>query len=153
MGGDYMIRDAKPSDLPQILAILEIMHEESINSIFNRDMEKVAHFLKWLMSTDGGIILVDGDPICGVVIGMVQEMWFGYDKEAFNLPLYVLPEHRGGPYAVRLVSGYKRKALELGAHPDAINWINNSGITAEKTNEFIGRMGFSPIGGYFRMLH
>jgi GNAT superfamily N-acetyltransferase len=129
------------------------MHKESIYDQFAYSPERVDHLFVWLINNPDGIVLVDGDPVCGLVAGLVQDMWHSEGKEAFNLPLYVLPENRGGRYAVRLVNEYKRRSVELGANPEAINWVNNSGIDVEKTNDFIGRMGFAPIGGYFRMLH
>lgn len=143
------MRYATLKDTPNILNILCAMHREARVSVFDLDLNKLTNFLHWLITEPSGIALVDGEPICGVVLGVVQEMWFGKDKEAFNLPLYVLAEHRGGPYATRLVEGYKKRAIELGAHPAAVTWVNNSGIAVEQTNRFISRMGFLPVGEYF----
>jgi len=147
------VRDATTADILAIIRVLRSMHAEAHVRVFDFSAAKLASFLQWLLEAPGGIALVAGDPIHGVCLGMVQEMWFGADKEAFNLPLYVLPEHRGGSSAVRLIEGYKKRASELGAHPDAINWVNNSGIAIDKTNRFIGKMGFIPLGGYFKAAH
>jgi GNAT superfamily N-acetyltransferase len=143
------MRAATLNDIPVLFNLLVRMQRESRMSVFKRDDEKTKQFLKWIVTNPAGIVLVDGEPVHAVLMGFVQEIWFSKDKEAFNLPFYVLPEHRKGPSAVRLLVAYKKRAIELGAHPAAVTWVNNSGITVAQTNKFIGRMGFSPVGEYF----
>ena len=141
------MRQARSEDTPRILVVLVTMPAEARVREFDLDLSKLDRFIRWLIASPAGIVLVSGDPICAVLMGVVQEMWFGRDKEAFNLPLYVLPENRGGPHAVRLVAAYKERAAALGAKD--IQLCITSGIAPEKTNGLVQRLGFTPIGGYF----
>lgn len=143
------MRPAKLDDIGAIVSVLCAMHEEARVKCFNFSIGKLAVFVRSLILDADGIVLVSGNPICGVLLGVVKPMWFGDDKEAFNLPFYVLPFHRGGPHAVRLIEAYKQRARELGAKD--ITLCINSGIAPDKVNGLVQRLGFTPIGGNFAL--
>lgn len=138
------MRAAGFPDLLPILEILRTMHEESRLARFPRDEGKVSQFVIDLLMNPDGIVLVTGEPICGVFLGVAQELWFSRAKTAFEVIFYVLPEHRGGRHAVKLINGYKARARELGAQEIKIS--EEAGINPDLVERFYSKMGFSKLG-------
>lgn len=137
------MRKAVLADIPLLTHLGKKMHEESRYARFALNTEKVVHHFKLFIETQRAIVLVHGDPIYSMFVGFIQPFWWGDELESFDLLLYVSPEKRGGPAAVRLVEEYKRIAKEKGVSDVRIS--TGTGIKPGKTSEFYQRVGFEPM--------
>jgi GNAT superfamily N-acetyltransferase len=126
-----MIRDATVNDLPALRALGERMHAESpVFSTAKFDPGKLERLAVSLIGMAGGIVLVatrDEKPV-GFMAGLVAEHWITDAVTASDFALYVEPEARGGPTAVRLVRAFEDRARQWGATdltPGVSAGINN----------------------------
>lgn len=142
-----MIRVADLVDVPRMLELLREMHGESRFAEFDFDERKVTLLLSSLILKGKAIVLVAGKPVCGLILGIVQETWFGKDLSAFEIVFYVEREKRGGRYALELLEGYKQAAAALGARETKVS--EEAGINPEKVESFYSKLGFSKLGTAF----
>ena len=92
-----------------------------------------------------GFIAEDSDKkIVGFFIGCCNEYYFGHDKIAQDLALYVPMTERGGIAAVKLIKEYERWAESVGA--TNANLGISTGINTEGTKALYSRLGFKDIG-------
>ena len=143
------MRPAVIIDVPQILLLLTRMHGESRWARFELDTDKMAKFIVDMIINPAAIVLVAGEPPHGVLIGLVQELWFSQDKTAFEVTFYVAPEKRGSRAAMKLLQGYKEAAIERGAKEVKIS--EEAGIAPEQVEHFYAHMGFIKLGTAFLM--
>ena len=142
-----IIRPATHDDLDNIAEIGLALHSESTH--FNRcgySTEKVALFLGSLILSEDGLVLVverDGSVIGGIAASAVEQ-WFSFDKIAVDVSVFILPEHRGGMAAIRLLHAYRDWAKAKGV-VYALAGIS-TGINCEKTQALYERIGMSYLG-------
>lgn len=116
--GKTLIRDATPDDLDLLMDIAQAMHQESPRfSKLAFSEAKVLQLYVGLMELPNGLLAVaekDG-VVVGGVAGIVTEHWFSTDLTANEFAVFILPEHRGGMTAARLVQHYVQWAKAQGA--------------------------------------
>jgi GNAT superfamily N-acetyltransferase len=89
----------------------------------------------------------DGIPV-GMMTGVAGPHSFSRRIRTSSDLLFVLPEHRGGMAAVKLMKRYKEWSMGLGA---AYSYISvSTGVTPEKTTKFYEFMGFRPMEKMYR---
>lgn len=138
------MRRAAPSDVPRLVELCAAMHAESRFRAFPFNPAKAERFLRAFIANAEYIVLVDGEPVHAMFVGMVQEYWWSDARESFDLLLYVLPERRGRGYsAARLVNGYIEIATAMGASDIKIGVSTE--VDNERTGRFYERMGFMPM--------
>jgi len=143
-----IIRPATEDDAAAILELAKLMHMESRFSKFNYDEEKVKALITNLIKNDYGILLVaEGDKLLGGIMGVVAEHYFGYDKSASDLALFVPPENRNSRIAMRLIKEYIKQAKEKGAVDILIS--NTTGYKPETVGKLYKAMGFIQIGANY----
>src|SRR6478735_6099729 len=105
-----MIRDATPADIPAMVALGAQIHHESPTFRDRRwNGDKVAAVVANLIDNPDGLALVyvrDG-AIVGAFVGMTCEDWYGEDRCACDLALYVTADKRGGMAGLRLARHYR----------------------------------------------
>ena len=143
------MRRATKEDVPRLLELGRAMHAESRFREFKFDGDKVTRFLSAMMGNSSMILLVDGEPVHGMLIAYVQPFWWGSDLESFDLVLYVTPEARGKSSAIRLVNEYKRIARKMGVSDPRIS--TGTGIETERTGKLFERLGFKGAGLMFSL--
>lgn len=146
-----MIRPATVEDIPALLAMGVYAHQEAPQyRIRQYDQAKAATLFERLIGGDGVVFVSD---IKGIVVGAlaggVSEDWFGPDKMAYNLALYVDPDWRQGTHAWRLIAAFKHWAKEMGA--TVIQMGISTGLHPEETGRLYQAAGFTPIGGMYEL--
>lgn len=84
------------------------------------------------------------DTVVGFFIGIVQPLWFSEQKIGFDLALYILPEHRGGTYAIRLIKAFEAFCIEQGCVE--INLSSSADISTELAQRLYAKLNYQPCG-------
>jgi GNAT superfamily N-acetyltransferase len=150
--GKTTIRPATLDDLDVLMDIGEAMHKESPRfSRMSYSQAKVLQTFIDLINADCGLLVVaeqDGE-IIGGIAAMVAPHWFSHDLMASDLALFILPEHRGGMTAVRLIKHYIGWAGEKGA---VITQMGiSTGVHAEATAAMFSAVGLKQFGYLFEV--
>ncbi len=150
--GKTTIRPATLDDLDVLMDIGEAMHKESPRfSRMTYSHAKVLQTFIDLINADCGLIVVaeqDGE-IIGGIAAMATPHWFSHDLMASDLALFILPEHRGGMTAVRLIKHYIAWAGEKGA---VITQMGiSTGVHAEETAAMFSAVGLKQFGYLFEV--
>lgn len=83
----------------------------------------------------------------GVVIGMIEEMFFAEAKQASDVVFYVREDHRGSPWFVKTLKSFENWASDMGC--DFIRLLPNSGINTEGMVKLYTRLGYEHVGYIF----
>ena len=141
------IRDAVLSDLPRIVELGRMLHQESprfARMAFNEI--KAADFLAGLIQSGDGFLVVserDGQ-IVGGMAAMVAREWFSDERFAYDVSLFIEPQYRGSILPLRLLLSYKDWAKSKGLL-FAVAGVG-TGINVERTTELYRRAGMTDIG-------
>jgi len=143
-----MIRTAHLNDLPVLVALGKSMHCESRYKKLRFDENKVAVFFENLINGGGCVFVAEKNgEIIGGFAGYASEHYFSPDVVASDIALFILPEHRGGTTAFRLIKAFCAWAKFRGA---AMTFIGTTtGVEPEKTAKLFELCDFAPAGGVF----
>lgn len=146
------IRFALPSDITALARLGRDIHAEGRQSRLPYNEEKLSRQLKAVLEPprDDYCILVaenDTEGIIGVFFGYVTEYYFSDSRVATNYVFYVKPAYRGGPEAVKLLTAFRKWAMNRGAKEMYINIT--SGIQIERFDKLMRHMGFEYTGGNY----
>jgi len=133
-------------DIPEVTELAAVMYRESENyraMAFSR--ERVREIALGVIQDGFAMASLDNQgKIVGVMAGTLVQPAFSLDLMACDFLLYVLPQHRGGAAAARLVKAYVQWARRNGAK------IITVGVTAGINNDaaiaFYRAMGFRESG-------
>lgn len=142
-----MIQRARPCDIPQVLDCLNSLHLESPEyGTEPKNKRYVQANLTRMLYLDHVLfyVSVDSGIVKGFYIATVQENWFAPTVTVFEQLLYVRPEYRGTPVAMRLVQSLERAAAALGA--TRVRAGVTTGVNNEKAISMYKRMGFDEVG-------
>lgn len=108
-----IIRLAHPSDEPELLRLVQLMHAE--NGWQTLDMDSVRETLGLAFDRKGGILAVIGAPghIRAMIFVRITRWWFTKDNHLEELFNYVHPDHRNSDYAKILIEYAKGCSDEL----------------------------------------
>lgn len=143
-----MIRTAHAGDLPALIALGKSMHEESRFRELRFNESKVAVFFENLINGGGCIFVAEKNgEIIGGFAGYANAHYFSDDVVASDIALFILPEHRGGLTAFRLIKAFCAWAKFRGA---AMTFIGTTtGVDPEKTAKLFELCDFAPAGGVY----
>lgn len=141
-----MIRNAEEKDLDRLVEMGKVMHAESKYSIYSFDEEKLRNYLFTCIWHDDGIALVAEreDKIVGGFVGWMSEQYFGYDKVAVDLALFVDPDKRGAMAGAMLIKRFIEVSKEKGAAQIVIS--NSTGVDKERVGKLYEKMGMEHVG-------
>ncbi len=143
-----IIRSAIESDIPDILKMAKTMHSESRFRNFDFNEEKLSSVAISMINSEFGILLVAEDKkIFGGIMGIVAEHYFGHDKTASDLGLFVNPDKRNSKAVIGLIKTYISKAKEMGAVDIMIS--NTTGYEYKSVGRLYEHIGFTQIGGNY----
>lgn len=145
------IRTITPADIPAILAMGGLMHDESEYRSLDYAPEKCAALCRSIMAnadTQLGLVAVEGDEHFGMLGAYVTAAYFSDDLVSGDYLVYVRPEFRGTTAFVRMVKRYIEWAKERGAQ--LIFLRTSTGIESDATAALYQRLGFARVGGVFR---
>lgn len=134
------MRRAAHADVPRMVEMAAAMHAESRYQRFRISLPKIEAFFHRILGDKAFVVLLDGDPVHAMFIGMVSDFWWGDDLESSDLLVYVTPEKRGGMSAPRLIRGYIAIAESMGVSDIKIGV--STGIDTERTLRLFERLGF-----------
>lgn len=128
------------------------MHAESQFARYNYDIEKVQRMLHYLIDKPDAITIVavdDKDTVFGGFIGDINYHYFGNDKVASDVAIFVKQDKRGSLAAFKLIKEYVLQAKENGA--DQIIIANSTGVMPDKVKSLFEAIGFVQYGYVFAM--
>lgn len=147
------IRAATADDVEELVELGRVMAFESPRfSKLPYNSEKVRALLHRQLENPLGLVLVveQAGELIGVFLGGAADHWACEGLVAFDLALFVLPNHRGGTAAARLLCGYRSWARLIGAA------MATAGISTQVHPEESARLyrglGFREIGPIFDVL-
>lgn len=140
------LRAATESDLDALIALAEVMHDESPRFrvyAFMPDRLRVA--LTTVMRTHLGCAFVveqDGQITGG--FAAIAHPHFACDVlQACDVGLFISPEHRGGTAAAKLIHAYLNWARSIEAEPTI---SINTGVEVERTGQLFHALGAKQSG-------
>lgn len=143
------VRPFTEADIPALLDMARRMHAESPRfARFTFSPRKCEQIMRNLLGNPqaGGILVAKkAGIIVGMVVPLVVEHFFGVEKTASDLAVYVAPEHRGGSIVVRLVRAFEKFARERAAVEAALGVSTE--IHADRTVELYRGLGYR-LSGY-----
>lgn len=146
-----MIRNANKNDIDQLMIIAESMHAESRYSLLRFSEAKTRQFFNWLIDSDETCLFVaeKKGAVIGGISGYSMAHWASDDKIASDFGLFILPEHRGGITAIKLLRAFKSWAESTGAKLTHIGIT--TGVNTEETAGLYQAVGCKKIGYLFSM--
>lgn len=143
------LRMATVDDLPAIVVLGRVMHQESSFAPMDYDVDRVKETISDLMNKSQFVVVAEdtNGEVIGGMAGMVTQSWFGNDMVANDLALFIHPDHRGGLMVVRLVKAFVHWAKLAGAKQ-----IRPGVVSGNRTAEALyDRLGFTRCGATFCM--
>jgi GNAT superfamily N-acetyltransferase len=145
-----MIRAATLADTVHIVDIGEALHEESTYREIPYSRDKVIVLIRSLIQGAGVVFVAEKEgQIVGGIAGGVTSHWFSDELTGFEYSFFVLPEHRHGLVAMKLLLAMKAWCTAKGAKTLRIGIT--TGINVEGTARFYRHMGFRDAGNLFEM--
>lgn len=143
------LRLATMDDLPDIVVLGRIMHDESTFAPMDYDVDRVKETIGDLIDKSQFVVVAEGKngELIGGMAGMVTQSWFGCDMVANDLALFVTRDERGGMAAVKLIKAFVQWAKLAGAKQI------RPGVTTghERAEKLFERLGFARCGASFVM--
>ncbi len=144
------IREMQIGDISILVDMGSDMHRESVYARMDYDLDKTTRIGLSVLASDDklGIVAIFEGKIVGFFLGGVVEYFFGTDRMAYDLLLYVVPEMRGSAAAKMLIECYKTWAFAKGVTEVC------AGVSAQEDNSrtyaFYRSMGFKECGRTFK---
>ncbi|MGX6570430.1 N-acetyltransferase domain-containing protein [Cupriavidus necator] len=138
-----MIRTATLEDLPEVLALGEMLHAESprwSRLSFNRT--KVLALMQHLVESPDGLLLVaeSKGEVLGGIAALSFSHWSSDDLVAEEISFFLHPKIRGSFAATRLICAMQAWARIRGAKSLIVG--ASTGISTEDTARLYERLGF-----------
>jgi GNAT superfamily N-acetyltransferase len=145
-----VIRDATEGDLENLLYLGAKMHEESLVYYPPIERESVERYLEAVVSMPEVFLISFAfkDSPIGMITASAGPHAFSSVLRSGCELLYVLPEHRGGRTAMKLVERFKEWSDDLGAVYSTMGV--STGLDPERTGRFFEFMGFEPMERTYR---
>lgn len=137
------IRHPNDGDRAALIALSRQLHTESWYKQFDFSEDKAnAIITQCIESPEWLGLIAQGEDgvICGFLAGAIAEHFFGYDRYACDLCIYVEPGRRGGPAATRLIANYEAWCRIKGVKEIHIG--TSAGINSEGVAAFYERLGY-----------
>ncbi|NQV79113.1 MAG: GNAT family N-acetyltransferase [Alphaproteobacteria bacterium] len=144
------VRAAVGSDVPALMALGRVMHNESRYSDLPFEALRVGFSLhRWIIMDDNRVAVAEAQGrMVGAMVSAIGTWYFHGGKQASDLALFVLPEHRGSRAALLLVRDFLDWAAASGCIEATI--ATSTGINPETAGRFLERTGFEACGGVFK---
>jgi GNAT superfamily N-acetyltransferase len=141
-----MIVKATQEHFEQLFALIEQMVAESVFSFAPPSREKIKALMNYPKSA--AFLAFKNDQCIGFVGAVIAPFFFSDYEKASDVGFYILPEHRGGSTASRLLQAIENWAKENGAKE--IFMGHSVGGKIEEMKKFYIHNGYK-IGGFNSM--
>lgn len=152
-----IIRPIQPADIPAILHLGGLMHEESDMRVLDLSPQKIADTCYEIISSQHGepgftpmfgAVAVEKNAIVGMMGGYVAAPVYTHDLIAWDILFYVEPPFRGSRAFIGLAKAYAKWGR---ANAKMTFLTTSSGINHKKVAQIYKRLGFVEVGGVFRL--
>ena len=110
-----MIRNATEQDIPKLVEMGQALHDESTYKHVEYSPERVAETCR-LMIANGFLVVAEKDgEVIGVMMGDVYVPWYTTERMGIDYTLYIMPEHRNGLIAVKMIKRFEQWCIAMGA--------------------------------------
>lgn len=131
------------SDLSnELVRLATQMHRESRFNIFKMDGKRITDLVK--QPNAFCVLSKKDDHYTGFFIGVVSPQWFGPELAAYDLALYVEPEHRGGFTSISMIRQFEAWAKQKQC--STINVGSSAEIATDITKKLYNRLGYRECG-------
>lgn len=145
-----MIRAATPADIPRIIEIGITLHATTAYASQPYVHEKAAAFLLQLIEGEGVVFVAEVDgQVIGAMAGGIVDQWFSHDLIAYDYSVFVLPSHRHGITALRLIKAFVAWARIKGAKQVQMGIC--TGVNVEGISRLYESAGFRLLGPLYAM--
>ena len=141
-----MIIEAKQEHFDQLFSLIEQMVAESVFSFAPASKRKIQQLMDFPKST--AFLAFEGDKCIGFVAAIISPFFFSEYERANDLGFYILPEHRGGKTAFKLLKAIENWSKEMGAKELFMG--HSVGGNIEGMKKFYEHNGYR-IGGFNSM--
>lgn len=143
-----MIRDARVTDWPQLAALGERLLAKTPYSQTAMDREQALHTYGQCLHSALGFakVSVDGDKITGVLLGIVDRLWWSKARYATDLVFYCEDGKSGLP----LLRSFVTWAWTVPGVIE-VTCAQSSGIHVERTAVLYRRCGFTKVGDLWNL--
>jgi GNAT superfamily N-acetyltransferase len=134
----------KNADTDAVVAMWTAMHAESpVYRDKALDVGKMRRMVWALVIGSGGALFVaeEDGKLVGVAAMMAGERWFGPERYATDLMVYVKPEYRGGRAFILLVRALESWAMDFGI--EELTLGVSAGISDEVAVRAYQRLGYT----------
>lgn len=145
------IRAMTAEDIDEVIRLGVEMHKESRYSRFNFDPYKCKILGFEIVDNPDmyfGYIIEHAGKIQGFMLAFMTEFYFGNERIAQDLALFVQKTRRGCMDAVNLIKKYQEWAIKNGA--DEIQLGITTGVNEKRTTKLYQKLGFNQIGTVFK---
>jgi len=145
------IQPATEKDIPEMVRLGSLMHEESAYNKFDFDLDKVArNFAFWINNPDYFAVVAkdDSGELVGGYCGYVTEYFFGKDLIACDLGLFIDPKRRGGMTAIKLIKAFEDWAASKGVKEVCPG--TTTMVAPERTSRMYELLGYKVVGSIFK---
>jgi len=150
-----IIRAFQTEDFPRLLILADQMKQES-PQFRSLDMtnEKLIELGDTIIKRPDimcGLVAIDTSlpqdsaaSLTGFIMAVLSEHWFGRQKIASDLGLFVTPDARGGKAAIALIKGYEKWAWHHGCAEISLGIT--TGVHTLRTLTLYEKLGFPQVG-------
>lgn len=145
------IREAKFGDIRDLVSLCAVAHKEfgHDGSPFCPDTTRNT-FQRAVNQREAVVlILTDGEDVHGVLVGVVNQLWYSRKRQASDLFFYVRPEYRGhGGGLISRFLGWARKQPRVA---EVVMGVTSGADTEERFGRALAPLGFVRTGGYYQL--
>ncbi len=146
-----LVRLGREEDITAMLDLGIVMHRESGYRDYPLSIDKLHSVLLYAITSPDGLCITavsETGEVVGGFIGGFNEHWFGHTRVAYDLALFLHPDHRGGSAGVRLL----KKAFEVAKERGAVDMIvsNSTGYETERVEKLYEFVGMTRLGGVYQ---
>lgn len=146
------IRDLASRDIPEVITLGGMMHEESQYRDLCFYPKRVIDVCRYILDDDQqlGLIAETNNRIVGMLAGYLRPYEYGDAILAHDRLVYVRPGYRGSSAFIRLVRRYVSWAREMGA--EQVFLSQSTAVASHRVHGFYRRLGFEYLGSIARMI-
>ena len=146
-----IIRDIEQHDIAEVMALGEMLHEESVYRDIPYDADSVLTTLAQAMYHRDYYFrgAFHTGTLTGAMIGFLAPYFFSKEFFANEVSIYVHPDKRGASAANRLIRDFIEWGKERGAREVSLSIT--SGIKPERTAKLYDKIGVSRVGTIHKM--
>ena len=137
-----MIRKAFKSDVPSMMLLADALFNESSYGYVKPCPARIKTTFQTMIDAGFAMVAVIDNKIVGGMIGDVYMPWYSMDKLGIDYSIFVLPQHRNGFIAYKLIKAFEKWCIDNGAkqiRPGIGTGIKNM-------TRLYNKMGYETVG-------